>query len=187
MGPWCRFPPLGHVASADAACHGCPRRGRAAGAERRAFMEGHKARNGDSAAIALLRWTLAALLLLNGAALALVVAREGIGSALFDGSGHYYAAGLLCALLGAVCWAIAHSTVFRSNGGYDPREIPPERLKSYDQATAFGAVAIMLWVASLTTFVVGCERASWLPDENRGKALHQPYRPAEPRTAARAG
>ena len=151
-------------------------------------MDGHKARNGDSAAIAMLKWTLGALLLLNGAAFALVSAKAGIAAALFDASGHYYAAGLLCALLGGICWAIAHAAVFRSNGGYDPREIPPERLKSYDQATAFGAIAIMLWVASLTTFVVGCERASWLPDENRDrKMVHQPLRPAEARAATRAG
>ena len=149
-------------------------------------MEGHKARNGDSAAIALLKWTLGALLLLNGAALVLVMAKEGLRGGLLDGSGHYYAAGLLCALLGGICWAIAYSSVFRTNGGYDPREIPPERLKSYDQATAFGAVAIMLWVAALTTFVVGCERASWLPDENRGKALHQPGRTIETRATLRA-
>ena len=69
-------------------------------------MEGHKARNGDSAAIALLKWTLGALLLLNGAALALVIAKDGVGGGLLDGPGHYYAAGLLCALLGAICWAI---------------------------------------------------------------------------------
>ncbi len=150
-------------------------------------MEGHKARNGDSAAIALLKWTLGALLLLNGAALAVIMAKNGIGGVLFEGSGHYYAAGLFCALLGAVCWTIAYSSVFRSNGGYDPREIPPERLKSYDLATASGAVAIMLWVASLTVFVVGCERVSWLPDETRGKALHQPERPAESRVTTRAG
>ena len=150
-------------------------------------MEGHKARNGDSATIALLKWALGALLLLNGAALALVMAKEGVAGGLLDGSGHYYAAGLLCALLGGICWAIAHSSVFRSNGGYDPREIPPERLKSYDQATAFGAGAIMLWVAALTTFVVGCERASWFPDESRGKALHQAEKPGEARATARAG
>jgi hypothetical protein len=143
-------------------------------------MDGHKARNGDSGAIAALKWTLAALLLLNGAALAVMAAKLGLGGALVDVSGHYYAAGLLCALFGGICWAIAHSAVFRSNGGYDPRDIPPERLKSYDQATAFGAVAIMLWVASLTTFVVGCERTSWLPDESRDrKVSHQPLRPAE--------
>jgi drug/metabolite transporter (DMT)-like permease len=151
-------------------------------------MESHKIRNGDSGAIASLRWALAALLLLNGAALALVAAKQGIGAALVDGSGHYYAAGLLCALLGGLCWAMAHAAVFRSNGGYDPHEIPPERLKSYDQATALGAVAIMLWVASLTTFVIGCERASWLPDENRErKALRQADKPLDSRTTARAG
>ena len=150
-------------------------------------MDGHKARNGDSAAIATLKWMLGALLLLNGGALAVVSAKAGVTAALLDASGHYYAAGLLCALLGGICWAIAHSAVFRSNGGYDPREIPPERLKSYDQATAFGAIAIMLWVASLTTFVVGCERASWLPDENRDrKIVHQPMRPVDTRAAVRA-
>jgi hypothetical protein len=150
-------------------------------------MDGHKTRNGDSAAIAALKWAMAALLLLNGGALALMAGKLGIGSALIDASGHYYAAGLLCALLGGICWGIAHSAVFRSNGGYDPREIPPERLKSYDQATAFGAIAIMLWVASLTTFVVGCERASWLPEDNRDhKIVHQPLRPAEAKVVARA-
>jgi len=143
-------------------------------------MAAEKARNGDSAAIAWLKWMLGALLLLNGAALGLASLRAGVTGALRDASGHNYAAGLLCALLGGVCWAIAHSAVFRSNGGYDPREIPPERLKSYDQATAFGAIAIMLWVASLTTFVVGCERASWLPAEARDrKAIHQPDRPVQ--------
>ena len=151
-------------------------------------MAADKARNGDSAAIALLNWALGALLVLNGAALALVIAKDGIAGGLLGGSGHYYAAGLLCALLGGICWAIAHSTVLRGNGGYDPREVAPERLKSYDQATALGAVAIMLWVAALTTFIVGCERASWLPDENRDrKVLHQPNRPGEARAASRAG
>ena len=149
-------------------------------------MDGHKAGNGDSGAIAALKWTLAALLLVNGAALAVMAAKLGLGGALGDVSGHYYAAGLLCALLGGICWAIAHNAVFRSNGGYDPRDIPPERLKSYDQATAFGAIAIMLWVASLTTFVVGCERASWLPDETRDhRIVHQPLRPAEARATVR--
>jgi hypothetical protein len=151
-------------------------------------MDGHKARNGDSAAIASLKWALGALLLLNGTALVLVVGKNGIGGGLIDGAGRYYAAGLLCALLGGVCWAIAHATILRGNGGYDPREIPPDRLKPYDQATALGALAIMLWVAALTTFVVGCERASWLPDENRDrKPLHQPDRPREIRAVARAG
>jgi hypothetical protein len=150
-------------------------------------MDGDKPRNGDSAVIALLKWTLGALLLLNAVALALVIAKEGLKAGLLGGSGHFYAAGLLCALLGGTCWVIAHNSVFRGNGGYDPREAPPEKLESYDQATAFGAVAIMLWVAALTTFVVGCERASWLPDENRDrKPLHQPERLGESRAAAYA-
>lgn len=150
-------------------------------------MEAHEPRNGDSATIALLRWAMVALLLLNGTALAVVINGLGVGAGLLDVSGHYYAAGLLCALLGGTCWAIAHSTVFRSDGGYDPREIPAERLRSYDQATAFGAIAIMLWVAALTTFVVGCERASWFPDETRDhKALRQPDHQAAAQAAARA-
>lgn len=149
-------------------------------------MEGHKARNGDSSAVAMLRWTLGVLLLLNGAALAFVAAKVGIRGALLDAAGFNYAAGLFCALLGGACWAIAHSAVFAGNGGYDPREIPPERLKSYDKATAFGAIAIMLWVASLTAFVVGCERASWLPEDSRDrKAMHQPEHPAQAQATAR--
>jgi hypothetical protein len=124
-----------------------------------------KARNGDEGVIALLKWALAALLFVNGAALALAIARKGMSEALLQGSGHYYAAGLLCALLGAGCWAISYRSA--------PAQTS-EQPGSNDLAVAFGAVAIMLWVASLTTFVIGCQQVSWAPEH---KGLHQPERP----------
>jgi hypothetical protein len=123
-----------------------------------------KPRNGDEGAIALLKWALAVLLFVNGAALVLALAREGLREALLEGSGYYYAAGLLCALLGAGCWAISYSSIPRKPAG--EAGDPPG---SNDQAVALGAMAIMLWVASLTTFVIGCEHVSWAPER---KALH---------------
>ena len=122
-------------------------------------------KNGDEAAIALLKWIAGALLLLNGAALALRVSADGAREALLDGSGWYHAGGLLCGLLGASCWAISYASTAARSG--DPvREL---QVGSSDQAVAFGAMAIMLWVASLTTFILGCEQVSWAPEH---KSLH---------------
>ena len=123
-------------------------------------MEADKPKNGDEGAVALLKWILAALLLVNGVGLALAMFSRGTDEGLLEGSGLYYAAGLFCALLGAGCWSVSYSSMprERSNDG------------SSDPAVASGAMAIMLWVASLTTFVVGCEQVSWVPER---KALHQ--------------
>ena len=111
-------------------------------------------KNGDEASIALLKWIAGSLLLLNGAALALRVSADGAREALIDGSGWYHAGGLLCALLGASCWAISSASTSARSG--DPvREL---QVGSSDQDVAFGAMAIMLWVASLTTFICGLGR-----------------------------
>jgi hypothetical protein len=128
-------------------------------------VEADKPKNGDEGAVALLKWILAALLLVNGVGLALAMFSPGVDEGLLEGSGLYYAAGLLCALLGAGCWSISYSSMPRggSNDG------------SSDPAVASGAMAIMLWVASLTTFVVGCEQVSWVPER---KAMHQASAPA---------
>jgi hypothetical protein len=127
-------------------------------------VQADKPRNGDEPAVTLLKWIAAALLVMNGAALALAAATHGADEALFDGSGRYHAAGQLCALLGGGCWAMAYSSMPAAG------ETGAEQAGSSDQAVAFGAMAIMLWVASLTTFVVGCEHVSWAPER---KALHR--------------
>jgi len=133
-------------------------------------VEANKPKNGDEGAVTLLKWTLAALLLTNGVGLALAMASRGVDEGLLQGSGLYYAAGLFCALLGAGCWSVSYSSTPRdgSNDG------------SSDPAVASGAMAIMLWVASLTTFVVGCEQVSWVPER---KALHQASAPERVRAA----
>lgn len=133
-------------------------------------MEADKPKNGDEGTVTLLKWILAALLLVNGVGLALAMFSRGADEGLLEGSGLYYAAGLLCAVLGAGCWSISYSSMPRdgsSDGSSDP-------------AVASGAMAIMLWVASLTTFVVGCEQISWVPER---KALHQASAPARVRSA----
>jgi hypothetical protein len=134
-----------------------------------------KPRNGDEGAIALLKWALAALLFVNGAALVLALARHGVREALLEGSGYYYAGGLLCALLGAGCWAISYASTPREPADEAPQpasvgQAGSAQPGSNDPAVALGAMAIMLWVASLTTFVIGCEHVSWTPER---KAVHQ--------------
>lgn len=147
-----------------------------------------KPKNGDAAAIALLKWILAALLLLNGAALVSAVASRGLREGLLAGSGWDYAAGLLCAILGAFCWSSSYASTSDGRAGarWDPalrRE--GEQAGSNDQAVILGAIAIMLWVASLTTFVVGCEHASWTPETQEGKLLHRADKAAPSERAAR--
>ena len=139
-------------------------------------MPVEKPKNGDEAAIALLRWIGGALLLLNGAALALAVGRHGAREALLDGSGWFYAGGLLCALLGGACWAISYGYSSGSRG--EPVREP--QVGSSDPAVALGAMAIMLWVASLTTFILGCEQVSWVPER-------KPFHQSESAVRARAG
>jgi hypothetical protein len=150
-----------------------------------------KPKNGDAAAIALLKWILAALLLLNGAALVSAVASRGLREGLLAGSGWDYAAGLLCAILGAFCWSTSYASVAegRANAQWDP-DLPREAAQagSNDHAIIMGAMAIMLWVASLTTFIVGCEHVSWTPGETQeGKVLHRADKPALSERTARPG
>ncbi len=125
-----------------------------------------KPKNSDAAAVALLKWILAGLLLLNGIALLVAERGQAVHRGLLDGFRSNYAAGLLCALAGGLCWALSHGAVPKQDGEEEWNGTLPEQRKARDQAIAFGALAIMLWVASLTTFVVGCEHLSWSPTDS---------------------
>lgn len=128
----------------------------------------------DAAAVAFLKWMLAALLLLNGAALVIAFqAGEGRGG-WFGGSRWNYAAGLVCALAGALCWALSHGSISNHDAEDEWSGASSRQPGSRDQAIAFGALAIMLWVASLTTFVTGCEHMSWTPAGDRSHKLLHP-------------
>jgi drug/metabolite transporter (DMT)-like permease len=116
-------------------------------------------KNSD-AAVALLRWILAGLILLNG--VAWVVSAKGPGG-LLGGYRADYAAGLACALVGGLCWALSHAAISHEDGEEEWNGARPEQRGARDRAIAFGALAIMLWVASLTTFITGCEHLSWSP------------------------
>jgi hypothetical protein len=149
-------------------------------------VEIDKPKNGDAAAIALLRWIFAALLLLNGGAFILAATSHGFRQSLFDGVGWNYAAGLLCAFCGGACWTVSYASASRSRGRASLEPIArhttrPEQAGSDDRAIAFGGMAIMLWVASLTSFVIGCEQLSWLPAGAHDQKLLQQPAGAEPR------
>ncbi|HEY1606336.1 MAG TPA: hypothetical protein VGF77_12150 [Allosphingosinicella sp.] len=124
-----------------------------------------KPKNADAAAIALLRWILAGLVLVNG--LALLVAVNGGRAGLLGGSRWNYVAGLLCALVGAICWAASRASSPKRDSEEDGNGGGPGQSGVRDQAIAFGAFGIMLWVASLTAFVTGLEHLSWAPAGDR--------------------
>ncbi|HEX5184876.1 MAG TPA: hypothetical protein VFW19_17190 [Allosphingosinicella sp.] len=124
-----------------------------------------KSKNTDAAANSLLRWILAGLILVNG--LALLVAVRGGSGGLLGGSRWNYVAGLLCALVGAVCWAASRASIPRHDAEEDANGARAGQGGLRDQAIAFGAFGIMLWVASLTAFVTGLEHLSWAPAGDR--------------------
>ena len=127
-----------------------------------------KSKNPDAAAVALLKWILAALLLVNG--LALAVAISGGHEGLLAPARWNYVAGLLCALIGALCWAASRASNPKPGEEETDRAAPAPR-GPRDQSVAFGAFGIMLWVASLTAFVTGLEHLSWAPGGDQ-KPVH---------------
>lgn len=139
-------------------------------------MAVEKPRNSDAAAVALLKWILAGLLLLNGIALVVASKSEGAHHGLLDGFRSDFAVGLLCALAGGLCWAFSHGSIPKQDGEEEWNGTLPEQRNARDQAIAFGALGIMLWVASLTTFVAGCEHLSWSP---AGGHVSTPVPPVE--------
>lgn len=126
-----------------------------------------KPKNSDAATIALLKWIFAALFLLNGAALIVAEKMDGIRGGLLGGFRSNYAAGLICAIVGGLCWMLSQGSIPKHETEEEWNGAPPEQRGARDQAIAFGAFAIMLWVASLTTFVTGCEHLSWSPGGDR--------------------
>lgn len=150
-------------------------------------MEIDRPRNGDAAAAALLKWIFAALLLFNGGAFALAATSYGLRQSLSERIGWDYAAGLLCAVCGGACWAASYASASRSRGRdvLEPvvrQAMRPQQAGSDDRAIAFGAMAIMLWVASLTSFVIGCEQLNWAPAGAHDQKLLQQTVRAEPRS-----
>ena len=129
-------------------------------------------KNSDAGAVALLKWIFAGLFLLNGTALLVAGKAQGVRDGLLGGFRWNFVAGLLCAMAGGLCWALSHGAIVRQEAEEDSSGRQPEQRGSRDRAIAFGALAIMLWVASLTTFVAGCGHLSWTPSERDQKPLH---------------
>jgi hypothetical protein len=130
-----------------------------------------KPESSDATTIALLKWIFAGLLLLNGAALLIAAMGQGGSGALLRGFRWNYAAGLACALAGGLCWLLSHGAIPREDREDDSNRSRFDPRGARDQAIAFGAIAIMFWVASLTTFVIGCEHLSWSPGGDRTQRL----------------
>ena len=132
-----------------------------------------ESKTSDAAAVAFLKWILAGLLLLNGAALVIAFKNGDGHGGLFGDSRWNYVAGLACALAGALCWALSHASIANQDAEDEWNPARSGQPGSRDRAIAFGALAIMLWVASLTTFITGCEHMSWTPAGDRNhKLLH---------------
>jgi drug/metabolite transporter (DMT)-like permease len=118
-------------------------------------------RSADAAAIRILRWMGAALLLLNGGALIAVTRAHGL-KGLFDSGGRSFAAGLLSALAGALFWTLAYSALSRERrtrswDAAQPAEAEPDQQETGELPKTLCAIAIMLWVGALTGFITGCE------------------------------
>ncbi|MDB5692869.1 MAG: hypothetical protein JWO81_1932 [Alphaproteobacteria bacterium] len=118
-------------------------------------------KSADAAAIRLLQWIAAALLLLNGGALVLVMKAHGVRG-VFDGGGRSFAGGLLAALAGALFWALAYGALsrdrdMRARDAAQPGAPEPDTQETGELPKTLCAIAIMLWVGSLTGFITGCE------------------------------
>lgn len=148
---------------------------------------GRDAKDADAATIRFLQWIAGALLLLNGGALILST-RAHAARGLFDAPGKSWLVGLLCALLGGILWALAYASMMRDHETREARiGAAADRQETGDLARTLGALAIMLWVASLTGFITGCESLSRLPEENAVRmAAHRPPGVREAQAAAAA-
>ncbi|HEX4737125.1 MAG TPA: hypothetical protein VH331_06150 [Allosphingosinicella sp.] len=134
-------------------------------------MAVEKAEGSDATTIALLKWIFAGLLLLNGGALILATEGRAVHDGLLGGFRWNYAAGVACALVGGLCWMLSHGSIPQHDGGGERNGALQDRPGARDHAILFGTLAIMLWVASLATFVTGCERLSWSPRVDRTQRL----------------
>jgi hypothetical protein len=135
------------------------------------------------------RWTLGALLVVNGGAVLAVLNSDDLRGAAFNDAGIPFGIGLLLAVLAGSCWSFALGGVADQllKRAWDPASLQaPDALEPKQSRSMMWltATAFTAFVGSLAAFVMGCETMIFVPDQIRLQKAVTAYSEATDRYAA---
>ncbi|MET1112358.1 MAG: hypothetical protein ABWX67_12605 [Allosphingosinicella sp.] len=116
----------------------------------------------------LLKWTLGALLAVNGGALIALLGADELRAEAFKEAAFFFGGGMLCALIGGICWTIGLS-LLSADGlkrAWNPEPLEEDALASLKTQKATGYWLIpgsLCWIAALFFFVMGCISTAFVP------------------------